>query len=732
MADGQVLIDSKLDSGGVERGAKEIEKQFEKTAKAASRTAEIMERELKAVDLDGVADGMSESFDAEGQQIEQILEETASEAKENANEISNAYERAANDQSAAMKSAWNKTKSESASSSRKVVEDIDDIGDKAESVGGKISSGIGGALKSLAATAAVYFGAEEIIEAGLAAVQATADVRAENAQFEQTFKDLQSQATESLNTIADNAGITATRMKKAYTGIYAFSKSVGVEEADALDIANRAMTAAADSAAYYDRTLEDATETLQSFLKGNFENDAALGFAATETTRNAKANEKYAKSFDKLTEAQKVDVLLSMVEAANEASGALGQAAREADSWTNVTGELNEAWRQFQAVIGEPILDYVTPIIQNATVGLNALREQAKDFHWTDLFGDTDLAPMTQSISDFSSAASELAGTVGGGLKYAYENVLVPMGTWTIEKGLPSLLDAVSSSFGAIATALEWLGPLGEHIVTEFLQPLGNIAGMGIDAALDGIASGFDALSEALEDFEVDSVQIFDAILRAIQQTFTPGLGEPLIQAFNEVGSGAETAEGSIDSIGDATKNVSDAGSAAFGSLSNNMIDHMAKAYQGSAEQTAKIQEEIDAIQGKIIYIDILPRIGSAIMDSIIGSGGSPILPPSYSSYEPAAYSFTPQIPYLATGAVIPPNAPFLAVLGDQRSGTNIEAPLETIKQAVSDVLGDGEIETVVNLNFNGDLAQLGRILYPVIETETKRKGKNLMREGRK
>lgn len=46
------------------------------------------------------------------------------------------------------------------------------------------------------------------------------------------------------------------------------------------------------------------------------------------------------------------------------------------------------------------------------------------------------------------------------------------------------------------------------------------------------------------------------------------------------------------------------------------------------------------------------------------------------------------KIPYLATGAVIPPNAPFMAMLGDQKHGTNIEAPLDTIKQAVREVMG--------------------------------------------
>lgn len=47
-------------------------------------------------------------------------------------------------------------------------------------------------------------------------------------------------------------------------------------------------------------------------------------------------------------------------------------------------------------------------------------------------------------------------------------------------------------------------------------------------------------------------------------------------------------------------------------------------------------------------------------------------------------------IPYLASGAVIPPNKEFLAVLGDQKQGTNIEAPLSTIEQAVRNVIGDG------------------------------------------
>ena len=49
----------------------------------------------------------------------------------------------------------------------------------------------------------------------------------------------------------------------------------------------------------------------------------------------------------------------------------------------------------------------------------------------------------------------------------------------------------------------------------------------------------------------------------------------------------------------------------------------------------------------------------------------------------------TPEIPYLAKGAVLPANKPFLAMVGDQTHGTNVEAPLSTIQEAVSLVMGE-------------------------------------------
>lgn len=88
-----------------------------------------------------------------------------------------------------------------------------------------------------------------------------------------------------------------------------------------------------------------------------------------------------------------------------------------------------------------------------------------------------------------------------------------------------------------------------------------------------------------------------------------------------------------------------------------------------------------------------------------------------------------PHIPYLAKGAVIPPNAPFMAMLGDQKNGTNIEAPLSTIQEALLNALEQyGGRGQEININFTGDLAQLARILKPEIDQENKRIGVSLAR----
>ena len=81
-------------------------------------------------------------------------------------------------------------------------------------------------------------------------------------------------------------------------------------------------------------------------------------------------------------------------------------------------------------------------------------------------------------------------------------------------------------------------------------------------------------------------------------------------------------------------------------------------------------------------------------------------------------------LPRLAKGAVIPPNKEFLAVLGDQTSGTNIEAPLDTIKQALSEVMAtNGGVQDTGDIVINIDGNEIFRVVRKQSKIFTKSTG---------
>lgn len=82
-------------------------------------------------------------------------------------------------------------------------------------------------------------------------------------------------------------------------------------------------------------------------------------------------------------------------------------------------------------------------------------------------------------------------------------------------------------------------------------------------------------------------------------------------------------------------------------------------------------------------------------------------------------------LPRLAEGAVIPPNREFMAVLGDQKSGTNIETPLETMVQAFKQAMNEsgGRSQTII-LQLNG--REFARAVYKANNEETQRVGVRL------
>ena len=384
-------------------------------------------------------------------------------------------------------------------------EQIDDTTDRAKESESKISS----AFKKIGGVVATAFAVDTIKDFGLNCINAAADANAASSQFSQVFGDMEGQAKKSLTGIADNTGIQVNRMKGSYTQIAAFAKTTGMDTSNALGLADRAMVAVADSAAFYDRTLEDTTESLQSFLKGNYENDSALGLSCTEVTRNEAANRLYGKSFKDLSEAQKQLTLLQMVEDANKASGALGQAARESDTWTNQTGNLKQAWTDFQSVLGQKVLPLAVEAVKKASEVVQGLSEK--------------MPTIIQTFKDWSPL---IAGVVTGFV------------TLKAAMAISSLISAVTTAWTAYKTANE-----GATIAQWLLNAALNANPIVLIVSLiAGLVVAIITLWNTNEDFRNKVIEIWEAIKNffsnAIEgiKNFFSGLGESIGNTVNKIG----------------------------------------------------------------------------------------------------------------------------------------------------------------------------------------------------
>ena len=155
--------------------------------------------------------------------------------------------------------------------------------------------------------------------------------------------------------------------------------------------------------------------------------------------------------------------------------------------------------------------------------------------------------------------------------------------------------------------------------------------------------------------------------------------------------------------------------------------------YANSALNIRKVISEIDILNARLAAIErnIVITITTVHETDSGGSGSSGS--GKAKSGNPQLRTFAlPELPRLATGAVIPPNREFMAVLGDQKRGTNIEAPMSTIEQGVENVLrrmGISSGQSGMTLVLDGNLAALAGVLRPYMLKEGRRIGVNLTKK---
>lgn len=400
----------------------------------------------------------------------------------------------------------------------------------------------------------------------------------------------------------------------------------------------------------------------------------------------------------------------------------------------------------------EPVEDTISPQIQAIVDKILYLIEPLRNI---------DFSPLRESLANLGGKFRELGATIGDALEWAWFNILVPLATWAIEDLAPATIDLLSSALGLLHDVLEALQPFGQWLWDNFLQPIAEWTGGMIVDILEKLAKGLTKISDwisdhqgAVETFAIvvgsfaaawelvnAAILVWNAI-SGLATVLTTGFGaavafltSPITLVTLAIGAliaivvllvkNWDKVKETAVTVWDKIKEVWHSAGEWFGGV----VDEIFGAFAGLRDKVVGIWNSIvGAVRDAVDKImGWFGKVGSGSASFSVSAGGA-----SRAASVPTAYAAVPaSVPYLAKGAVIPPRSPFVAMLGDQTSGRNIEAPESAIREqamlALKDFFSNSDFDGGdITIKFTGDLAQLARVLTPEITRQTCRNNRAL------
>ncbi len=415
--------------------------------------------------------------------------------------------------------------------------------------------------------------------------------------------------------------------------------------------------------------------------------DAAGGASdlAGETGKAAKEAKKFLAGFDEITKV-------------GEKSGSGGSGGGGAGGIGGVDfGNINLGG-------GEPVEDNISPQIQAIVDKCLQLIAPLKDI---------DFTPLRDSIQLLSGSFVEIGAVIGQNLEWAWFNILVPLAKWTIEQGAPQAIGLLADAFhllsGFLKPVSDGLQKLWKHLTPVFTY-IRDTASKNLEL----FRELFQKLSKVFEDKGSEISEIIGnigEIFALVWQTVEPiliYLRDLVEWCFDSIGDViAHTLSGAIDILHGFTDFIA----GVFSDDISRAWDGIDKIFRGALDLIEVLLKDFFNFFGLEFDFDEIKAGFKGMVNSVIGFLNKMIsglvsginaaikaankLNISIPNWVPgiggSKFGFNlktvsaPQIPYLAKGAVIPPNAPFLAMLGDQKHGTNIEAPASLIRKIVQE-----------------------------------------------
>lgn len=455
-ADGNLVFNTKIDTGGVRKGTGEIDKDFSET----------------------------------GRKIRAILNDTEKTAKSKAASIAAVYKKMGESQSEALKHAWETVKTQGEEFSGSVSDGFNKVSDSAkqtsQSVGDSIKefgknivesrdwitmavkvvvgawkaeadaaldivSGFENAVvesgKTIAKGIAVFsaeagkftlkqfigdwensgfkkimlmagslFSAYKPIGFGKEGMELGSDLSEVQNVVDVTFSHMTDKVDEWSKKAVDAYGLSETMAKK-FVGLYgSMSKAFGFSEKEAFEMSSALAGLAGDVASFYNIDQDLAYTKLKSVFSGETETLKDLGIVMTENALNDYAMRKgMGKTVSKMSEAEKVTLRYHFV--MEQLNSAAGDFSRTQESWANQTRLLTLRWDTLKATMGRGFINALTPalkLVNRLIEGLQTIGDWFEHFTIA-IFGNSTAATgaMTEGLETAADTADTLADSIG-------------------------------------------------------------------------------------------------------------------------------------------------------------------------------------------------------------------------------------------------------------------------------------------------------------------------------
>lgn len=118
-----------------------------------------------------------------------------------------------------------------------------------------------------------------------------------------------------------------------------------------------------------------------------------------------------------------------------------------------------------------------------------------------------DFTPLLKSWEKLKEVMLDFAKIVDTAVYWAYTNVLLPLGKWTIEKAAPAAVELLAAMFNLLNAALQALAPVFQWLWVNILQPFAAWIGNTLIAAINWLTNTFNGLADKIRN--ADSLKEF-------------------------------------------------------------------------------------------------------------------------------------------------------------------------------------------------------------------------------